>query len=165
MRAYRRLQTLIGLAFVAYVALPPAATVWQPTLRGDLFPLSMWAMFYRVHNVMEDFGLLILEVGDERLIPPRYLEDAGPRFRAPGSIAAYHTIQALGRALAAGDARQVAALRTLLEAHYIHPSAPATVGYRIVRRRWDPIRRWRQHDFLSEEPMETFRAGALAATP
>jgi hypothetical protein len=162
-RAYYRLQVLIVAGWLVSVVVPPLATVARPSLRGDLFPLSVWAMFARVHNVMDDFGLLILQIADRPLEPPRYLEEVGPGLPAGGSIEAYHAVQALGQATAAGDDGRVATLRTLVEGRYL--AATPGVRYQLVRRRWDPLRRWRGHPFRSEEPLGPPRVTSVPNRP
>lgn len=136
-----------------YFMVPPIATVLFPRLRGEIYPLSMWSMFYRVHNRVDDFGLRVLSVGGKERSGRPYFEAA--HFKRSKSIAAYHAIQKLGREIVANDDRRIERTRRTVEEAYLPES---TVEYEIVRRSWDPYQRFQLHTFLKERTLIRLRS-------
>lgn len=118
--------------------------------KGEMFPLSRWAMFDRVDSQVNDYGLRIEAAGSGPRATPVYFENAG--LPASSSVTAYHAIQKLGDALAAKRA-DLPDARALVEAQYL--GRPG-LGYEVVARRWDPLVRWHGGPFQSERTIGHF---------
>lgn len=149
MKRYRRQRTCLFLFLVAYLVLGQAShwapVKWMP--HREVFPFFSWYLFVDVPGDRTDFGLRIHESGEQSFDPPVYFEDAEGVVSQPHSIAAHVVVLRLGKAIEAQDDATVEELRGLLEKRYL----PERVRYGIVKRRFDPLERW--------------KTGALTATP
>ena len=122
--------------------------------KGEMFPLSRWAMFNRVDSRVDDYGIRIRAIAGRAVSPPVYYENAG--FADSQSVTAYHAIQhfaerSLARDADAGEARK------LVEERYL---AQPGVEYELVARRWDPLVRWGGGPFQNERVVASFVSGA-----
>lgn len=153
----RRMVAVFLAACGFYFVVPPAATIVFPRLRGEIYPLSMWSMFYRVHNRVDDFGLRI--VGGKPNKGALYFEDSG--LSRSHSIAGYHAIQKLGRQVKAQNAAGVSRARKTVEKAYLK----ASVDYEIVERSWDPYERFKQGTFLKEQVLWHSNSTAKEGNP
>lgn len=159
MQAYRRLQWGIA-AFVLLYALIGNA-VWFRHYR-EIYPIFSWDLFSYVPNEVADFGLRITRTGDTVLDFPIYFEAATGLVPDAQSIVAYTNIQALGVAIMAGQSVELAAAAHRVESLHLYTLMP--VEYEIVRRRYSPLARWREGEFLSEEAIGAFRATLIETT-
>jgi hypothetical protein len=127
--------------------------------KGEMFPLSRWAMFNRIDSQVDDYGLRIRAVAGQALSPPVYFENAG--LAQSQSVTAYHAIQKFAERTLAHDS-EADTSRTLVEERYL---AQAAVEYDLVARRWDPLARWNGGPFKSERVLLSFVSGSSSAAP
>lgn len=144
---------LFVLFAALYFCIPPAMTLLDPRFRGEVYPLSMWSMFYRVHNRMDDYGVRILSIDGKNLRNPRYFEHA--KLSKSHSISAYHAIQKLGRATEGGDESRVASARRTVERAYL---GQRRITYELVSRKWDPYERFMNNEFIEEKVLGQFES-------
>jgi hypothetical protein len=122
--------------------------------KGELFPLSRWAMFNRVDSQVDDYGLRLRTLAGKPVSPPVYFENAG--LASSQSVTAYVAIQKLGERTVKHDA-DVDTSRILVEQQYL--GGPG-VEYDLVARRWDPLLRWKGGPFKSERVIASLVSGA-----
>jgi hypothetical protein len=122
--------------------------------KGEMFPLSRWAMFNRIYSQVDDYGIRIRAIGGTPVSPPVYYENAG--LERSQSVTAYVAIQKFAERTVAHDP-DAATSRTLVEERYLGKPA---VEYELVARRWDPLVRWNGGPFQSERVIESFVSGA-----
>jgi hypothetical protein len=122
--------------------------------KGEMFPLSRWAMFNRVDSEVDDYGIRIRSLAGQTVSPPVYFENAG--LELSQSVTAYHAIQKFAERTLKQEA-DVGTSRTLVEQRYL--GGPG-VEYELVARRWDPLVRWNGGSFKSERVIASFVSGA-----
>lgn len=142
-----------------YFSVPPTLTVFEPKFRGEVYPLSMWSMFYRVHNQMEDYGVSILAQDGKPLSAPLRFEASG--FPKSHDISAYHAIQKLGRAVDSGRKGSIDRARRTVEKAYLR----GNVRYEVVARVWDPVERFKTGAIKREVVKGTFSTRMRGASP
>jgi hypothetical protein len=124
--------------------------------KGELFPLSRWAMFNRVDSQVDDYGIRLRTLAGKPVSPPVYFENAG--FTMSQLVTAYIAIQKFAERTVKQDA-DVDTARTLVEQQYL--GGPG-VEYDLVARRWDPLVRWKGGPFESERLIASFVSGSTA---
>lgn len=151
----RRLRKLLAVAVVGYVALGLAAVARPP--RYEVFPFFCWFLFPISPTVEERWGLRVHEVGGAPLPEPRWYEELGVT-RDPWAMDAHLAIQALGRAVEAGDAAAAARLRRRIEANFL----PTPARYDLVSLRFEVLERWRDGTLRAERRVARFVSGEPA---
>lgn len=136
MRRYQRLQRSLAAAVALYVVAGLAATALPP--KYEVFPFFCWFLFPVSPTVESRWALRVEQVGGVTLPEARWYEELGVT-RDPWAMDAYLTIQALGRAVEAGDAVAEATARRRLEANFL----PTPTRYSLVRIRFEVLERWR----------------------
>jgi hypothetical protein len=140
MRGYRRHASFVSLFLAAYVLLGCALRF--TTASGELFPVSSWTLFLKVPNRVTEYGIEILAVGDAPLASPRPFHDARDLFPGAGDVRADRVVHRMGRALLSGDESRLEELRRLFEGRWLGADR-APVRYRLVRRIYSPLERWK----------------------
>jgi hypothetical protein len=154
--SYRLLSRVVVGTALALTLGPTLVRAAGHRSKGELFPLSRWAMFNRVDSQVDDYGLRICTLAGKPVSPPVYFENAG--LASSQSVAAYVAIQKLGERTVKHDA-EVDTSRTLVEREYL--GGPG-VEYELVARRWDPLVRWNGGPFKSERVIGRFVSASLA---
>ena len=134
MTGYRRVRRWLSALLFGYVGLGFAATA-VPGF--EVFPFFCWFLFPITPSVETRYALEVEMFGGAAIEPPRTFQELDV-VEDPFAMDAWTTIQALGRAVDAGDSSEEERLRARLEANYLaRPSR-----YRLVRRVFDPLDRW-----------------------
>ena len=151
--SYRLLvRVVVGTALALTVG-PSVVRAAGHRSKGEMFPLSRWAMFNRVDSRVDDYGIRIRSLAGKSVSPPVYFENAG--LELSQSVTAYYAIQKFAERTVAQDA-DVATSRALVEQRYL--GGPG-VEYELVARRWDPLVRWSGGPFKSERVVASFVSG------
>jgi hypothetical protein len=154
--SYRLLvRVVVGMA-LAFTIGPTIVRAAGHRSKGEMFPLSRWAMFNRIDSQVDDYGIRIFARAGKAVKPPVYFENAG--FDGSQSVTAYHAIQRFAQRTVAQDA-DAATSRALVEQKYLGEPA---VEYELVARRWDPLVRWNGGPFESERVIASFVSRAAA---
>jgi hypothetical protein len=146
--AYRALRRWLPRLFGAYLV---AGFLAVSAPGFEVFPFFCWFLFPVAPNTVERYALVVEAWGGMPVTPPTTFQ-ALDVVEDPHAMDAWTSIQALGRAVEAGDADRVARLRRRLEMNYL----PAPSRYRLVRRTFDPLERWRTGRIRSEQILQTF---------
>jgi len=128
----------------------------EEIIRGtkEIFPLYSWSLFQRIPNTISDYAIRVLRVGSEEMQPPPYFEDSRYWFDKNSSSLGYFNIQKLGTAISRGDSDRAARIRRFLERRYF--GGVGRVRYEVVRRSFDPVKRWRYGRFKSTQRVAVF---------
>jgi len=129
------------------------AAAWPP--KHEVFPFFCWFLFPIAPGLEERYAVEVREVGGRPLSEPRWLEELGI-LEDPWAMDAHWTVQALGRAVDAGDEEAVAALRTRLEANFL----PTPATYNVTRVRFDVLERWHTGRLRSVDRLARFETDA-----
>lgn len=140
MRTYRRHATFVALFLSTYVLLGGIFRFTRPG--GEVFPVFSWTLFLNVPNRVTEYGIEILDVGGAALSPPRAFHEARDLFPGAGDVRADRVVHGMGRALGTGDEARLQELRRLFEGRWIGAER-APVRYRLVRRVYSPLERWK----------------------
>jgi hypothetical protein len=116
----------------------------------ETFPFASWSLFSKVPAVVDDYGLLLTEIDGQPLSPPILYEHSREWFWAANNHGAYCAILDFGRAVDAGDAAESQRRRRLFERLYLG-NGKVSVEYQLLRRRWEPMSRWRTGEFIELE--------------
>jgi hypothetical protein len=152
--SYRVLIRVVVGTAIALTLGPTVVRAAGHRSKGEMFPLSRWAMFNRIDSQVDDYGIRIRAIGGKPVSPPVYFENAG--LEQSQSVTAYYGIQKFAERTVAHDA-DAATSRALVEQRYLGNLA---VEYELVARRWDPLVRWNGGPFQSERVIESFVSGA-----
>jgi hypothetical protein len=151
--SYRLLVKVVAGTALALTLGPTVVRAAGHRSKGEMFPLSRWAMFNRIDSQVDDYGIRIRAIGGNALSPPVYYENAG--FEQSQSVTAYYAIQKFAERTLRQDP-DAPVSRTLIEARYL---ARPGVEYELVARRWDPLVRWNGGAFQSEKVVASFVSG------
>ena len=133
---------------VAYIATAVCLRLVFDT--KEIFPIFSWSLFSVIPtSPHEDIGVLVTEIDGNPLNPYADFMTAKNLFSQAGSIEAYYVIQRLGKAVLAQDDQTENSSRRLLEGQYVD-GFKSNLKYRIVKRRYDPIERWKNGSFQFE---------------
>ncbi|MEM6886237.1 MAG: hypothetical protein AAF571_14530 [Verrucomicrobiota bacterium] len=138
-KSFRRTQTILTI-FLAAMFLVGMAALTNPKGNYEWFPFYSWSMFGLVPQEEAIYRLMIEDAGpgsqfDYKLIDFRM---AGDQVNEPDSLAAYHLIQKIGKAVTAGQSDEIAKLRAAFDASYLK----AGTIYFIFESREDPLSAW-----------------------
>jgi hypothetical protein len=157
---YRRTNLALVALGVVYVSI--AVERERVMGREEIYPFAAWSLFSMVHNECRDYSVRVLEVNGTKLERPIYFEDAVGYFPSATHNGARMCIQRLGAAIEQKNALAAERERAELEGMHLH--ARRSVGYDLVKRRYDPLVRFREGTFLEERTLATFRGKAAGAT-
>jgi len=145
----------IAIVFMSYASL---GLILETFIRGtnEIFPIYSWSLFSRIPNNVHDFGLRILTVGDVKLNPTLYFQEADQWLPKASSITAYVNIQKLGKAILSEDAARVEDIRRVFEPLYL--GGVGSVHYEVVRRSYNPLDRWKHRRFKSVRSLAFFES-------
>lgn len=153
MASYRVLLRVVAGTALALTLGPTLVRAAGHRSKGELFPLSRWAMFNRVDSQVDDYGIRLRRVAGKPVSPPVYFENAGlPQSQ---SVTAYIAIQKFAERTLRKDT-DVGTARALVERQYLGGSG---VEYDLVARSWDPLVRWNGGPFKSERVLASFVSG------
>jgi len=133
---YRGLRALLPRAWGAYLV---AGFLAAAAPGFEVFPFFCWFLFPVTPNVEERFELQVEQLGDRKWSEPQSYQ-ALHLVEDPFAMDLWVSVQALGRALEAGDESRVAAIRRRLEANFL----PAPSRWGVDRVRFDPLERYRR---------------------
>lgn len=153
----RDTQRVLVAALAVYLAVAVCREL-QPG-RSEIFPFASWSLFSLVPNETSDFSLRVLELDGRALDPPPYLEDAWAILPQAANHVARNAVDRLGRAVVADDEAGAAATRRTLESLHL---GSHRIVYELVRRRYDPLERWRTGRIRHAEALAAYRAGDVA---
>jgi hypothetical protein len=154
---YRWTNRIIAVGVVVYLAL--AIGREGRAKREEIFPFASWSLFSMVPNEADDYSLRILAVNGKAVEPPLYFEDSIHLFSNATDHSARMSIEHLGKAVERGDAHEIEKVRAYLESlHFKSPEREQrVVQYEVVRRRYDPLKRWRdRHAFSAVQRLAKF---------
>ena len=153
MRAYRRHLTFVSLFLAAYLLLGGVFRFTRAS--GEVFPVSSWTLFLHVPNRVTEYGIEILAVDGRALEAPRAYHEARELFPGAGDVRADRVVQRMGAALRAGDEARLRELAALFEGRWLGAER-RPVRYRLVRRVYAPLERWRSGALLERAALRDF---------
>jgi hypothetical protein len=156
MRAYRCHVAFVSLFLTAYVLLGGVLRFARAS--GEVFPISSWTLFMRVPNQVTEYGIEILAVEGAVLAAPRAFHEARDLFPGAGDVRADRVVQRMARALEGGDEARLRELRLLFEGRWLGAER-APVHYRLVRRSYAPLERWRTGRAAESTELQDFVSG------
>lgn len=150
-RRYNRFLLVLTAVYLGFV-------IERERISGseERYPFASWSLFSKVPGVVDDHGLLLISINGRQLEPPVMFEESGRWFWAAGHHAAYCAILDFGSAVAQENEPEMERRRRLVERLYLG-GGKASVEYQLVRRRWDPMQRWRGGDFIELEVLSSHR--------
>lgn len=123
---------------------------------NEIFPVFSWSLFTWIPNDFRDYALRVIAVDNENLHPTLYFQEAGYWFPETHSMPAYDSIQKLGAAVAANDAKRIEEIRQFLEPIYL--GGVKSVRYDVVERSFDPLERWECGEFNTVRSLSSFES-------
>ncbi len=150
MRSYLRLKMFLA-AFTSMIFIMGYATLARAP-SYEIFPFYSWVMFALTPQEEEDYAVKISVVEGVPLDVPVVFQEAGELVHSAESIAVYQRIQRMGKAWEKGDTG--CGDRAIFEREYFRKR----VSYDLVKRRFDPIERWKSGRF-EETRLMTAEAG------
>ena len=153
MRAYRRHLTFVTLFLAAYIGLGCVFRFTRPG--GEIFPVSSWTLFQKVPNRVTEYGIEVVALEGRALPAPRAYHEAREIFAGAGDVRADRVVQRMGAALRDGDEARLRELARFFEARWLG-AEHAPLRYRLVRRVYSPLERWRSGALLEETPLRDF---------
>lgn len=156
MTSYRLLLRVVVGTALALTLGPTLVRAAGHRSKGEMFPLSRWAMFNRVDSQVDDYGIRLHTLAGGKPVSPVYFENAD--LALSQSVTAYVAIQKFGERTVKHDA-DIDTSRTLVEQQYL--GGPG-VAYELVARHWDPLVRWSGGPFKSERVIANFVSGSVA---
>lgn len=138
MRHYRQAKKGI-LAASAFLLLTTLALGSFDQYRDRFFPLFSWQLFSEPLELVTDFDVLIIQLGDQEFDPPLPYRDFAlqAKIRLLSAGQPYKAIQRLGKSLRKNDIDKTLNERRMFESLYLDGASSGR--YRIIRREWRPL--------------------------
>jgi hypothetical protein len=158
-RWYRWSHRAVAVMGVVYVVVAFGAEAVPG--REECFPFAAWSLFSMVPNECRDYSLRVLEVRGKRLAKPVYFEDSQHLLYAASNDGARMCIQRLGEAVARGDEAGAELERRTFEG--MHLGGIGGVRYELVQRRYDPLKRIADGEWLEVRTLRAYESSIARA--
>jgi hypothetical protein len=124
----------------------------------EVFPFFCWFLFPVTPTLEQRYALEVHELGGREVRPPTWFQRLD-LVEDPFAMDAWTSIQALGRAVRAGDDVEVNRLRRRLEANFL----PAPSRYGLVELTFDPLQRFRTGTVQERRDLAVFTSSTGCA--
>ena len=116
----------------------------------ELFPFFTWSLFSWVPDTRHLYVVEVMRIDGNALLPPKDLREIAA-FDGESTLA-YKATQELGRSRGRNES-----LRQTFEARYLKNR---DVEYRLVRKTYNPLERWRSGEARETEVIAEFASGS-----
>lgn len=145
---FRRTKNATLAFFILYFLVAGAGHVYAP--KREYFPVFSWSLFSTSPDELSDIEIDIVAVDDRRFEPPRDFFELPALFSAARQRSTNATKAARALAdLVSDGSSDVAAAQASFERAYL--GGHRHVEYRLVKRKFNPLRRYKTGEILEEE--------------
>jgi hypothetical protein len=135
---YRITCAILLTLLVLYLAL--VANQERVMGRSETFPFASWSLFSMVPNIVNDYSVRIIRIGDEQLKSPIWYEQSGDRFPSARENGSRSAIRELGLAIESHNQSEIDRVRNYFEA--LHLAGHGQVEYELTKRQWETLERF-----------------------
>lgn len=123
-----------------------------PTKKHEIFPYFCWFLFSQTPGIEDNYELVILAYDGKKVVPQSFMTSSLVTGRgAESSTNSHRIIEALGKAVLAGDLTAIQDHRAMIEGNYFNKP----VTYLIKKKVYDPIQ-YRRTGKAEESVIATF---------
>jgi len=107
--------------------------------KNEIFPIFTWSLFAKIPNKLVDYELKIISYDGEIFTSAEYLYQSDHFSRGVKSITNFKLIQKYGKAVKNKNQKNIKKYQQLINNIVFHDKE---VKYVLVKRTFDPIKRW-----------------------